>query len=99
MAAAGHDHGLGWCAQRSGARRAREQGTTAVGYAIMAAIVAVLLVGGVYLLVGSVSARFGDTGCAIAGPAPGKGNGNGDGHGHGHGYGHGKGNAKGRSAC
>jgi Flp pilus assembly pilin Flp len=79
-----HDNRLGWGAQRSGALRARERGGTAVGYAILGGIVAVLLVGGVSLLVGSVRARLVDTGCAIADSALGKGNSHGHGNGHGH---------------
>ena len=50
---------------------AREAGVTAVEYAIMVAIVAVLLVGGFYAFFQAVDTRYGEVGnCIASGPEP-----------------------------
>ena len=51
--------------------RAREDGVTAVEYALMVAIIALLLVGGFYALFNSVKTRYLDVGdCIATEPAP-----------------------------
>jgi Flp pilus assembly pilin Flp len=56
---------------RLGEPRAREAGVTAVEYALMVAIIALLLVGGFYLLFDSVKAKYTDVGdCIATEPAP-----------------------------
>jgi Flp pilus assembly pilin Flp len=56
---------------RFGELRAREDGVTAVEYALMVAIIAVLLVGAFYALFNVVKQRYGDVGeCLNSGPQP-----------------------------
>jgi Flp pilus assembly pilin Flp len=56
---------------RLGEPRAREDGVTAVEYALMVAIVALLLVGGFYILFNTVKDRYGVVGdCVSSGPNP-----------------------------
>ena len=51
--------------------RAREDGVTAVEYALMVAIIAVLLVGGFYALFNAVEGRYEEVGnCVSSGPLP-----------------------------
>lgn len=50
---------------RIGEMQAREEGITAVEYALMVAIVALLLVAGFYFLFQSVSSKFSSTGTCI----------------------------------
>jgi Flp pilus assembly pilin Flp len=45
--------------------RAREDGVTAVEYALMVAIIALLLVGGFFLLFNNVSSAFDETGSCV----------------------------------
>jgi Flp pilus assembly pilin Flp len=53
---------------RLGRSRAREDGVTAVEYALMVAIIALLMVAGFYFLFQNVSTAFDDTASCIAGP-------------------------------
>ena len=56
---------------RLGRSRAREDGVTAVEYALMVAIIALLLVGGFYALLNAVGTRYGVVGdCIVSGPDP-----------------------------
>jgi Flp pilus assembly pilin Flp len=56
---------------RLGELRAGEQGVTAVEYALMVAIIAVLLVGAFYALFNTVQNRYGNVGdCLASGPQP-----------------------------
>jgi Flp pilus assembly pilin Flp len=56
---------------RLGELHPREQGVTAVEYALMVAIVALLLAGAFYALFTSVNARYGTVGdCVVNGPYP-----------------------------
>ena len=56
---------------RLGRSRAREDGVTAVEYALMVAIIAVLLVGAFYALFNTVQETYGDVGnCVASGPLP-----------------------------
>ena len=48
--------------------RAREDGVTAVEYALMVAIIALLMVAGFYILFTNVQTRFTDTGNCVANP-------------------------------
>ena len=51
--------------------RVREDGVTAVEYALMVAIIALLLVGGFYVLFNAVQAKYNDVGsCVATEPAP-----------------------------
>jgi Flp pilus assembly pilin Flp len=51
--------------------RVREDGVTAVEYALMVAIIALLLVGGFYVLFNTVKDRYGIVGnCVASGPDP-----------------------------
>ena len=51
--------------------RAREDGVTAVEYALMVAIIALLLVGGFYALFNAVQSKYTDVGnCVATEPAP-----------------------------
>ena len=51
--------------------RAREDGVTAVEYALMVAIIALLLVGGFYALFSAVQTKYNDVGsCVTSVPAP-----------------------------
>ena len=47
--------------------RAREDGVTAVEYALMVAIIALLMVAGFFLLFENVSTAFTDTGACVTG--------------------------------
>jgi Flp pilus assembly pilin Flp len=49
--------------------RTREDGVTAVEYALMVAIIALLMVAGFFLLFENVSTAFDNTGDCVAGPA------------------------------
>jgi Flp pilus assembly pilin Flp len=53
---------------RFGAPRASEGGVTAVEYALMVAIIALLLVGGFYLLFNSVASKFDTTANCVNAP-------------------------------
>ena len=70
-------------------RAGGERGATAVAYAVMVAILALLLVGGVMVLSGNVGMTLTDTGNCVADPVGcdpsggGSGNGNGNGNGNG----------------
>jgi Flp pilus assembly pilin Flp len=56
---------------RFGELQAREEGVTAVEYALMVAIIAVLLVGAFYALFSVVRQRYGNVGeCLNSGPQP-----------------------------
>jgi Flp pilus assembly pilin Flp len=56
---------------RLGGLNARQDGVTAVEYALMVAIIAVLLVGGLFALFNSVSTTYSDVGnCIATEPAP-----------------------------
>jgi Flp pilus assembly pilin Flp len=56
---------------RLGELLARQDGVTAVEYALMVAIIAMLLVGGFYALFNTVSATYTDVGnCVATEPAP-----------------------------
>jgi Flp pilus assembly pilin Flp len=56
---------------RLGVLRSREDGVTAVEYALMVAIVALLLVGGFYVLFSAVQTRYNQVGaCVTSVPAP-----------------------------
>lgn len=69
-------------------RAGGERGATAVAYAVMVAILALLLVGGVMVLSGNVGTTLTDTGNCVADPSGcGGGNGNGGGNGGGNGNG------------
>jgi Flp pilus assembly pilin Flp len=51
--------------------RGREDGVTAVEYALMVAIIALLMVGGFYALFSAVQAKYNDVGdCIATEPAP-----------------------------
>jgi Flp pilus assembly pilin Flp len=56
---------------RLGGQQLRELGVTAVEYALMVAIIALLLAGGFYALFSSVKAKYIDVGnCVASEPAP-----------------------------
>jgi len=56
---------------RLGGERVREAGVTAVEYALMVAIIALLLVGGFYALFNAVQSKYTDVGnCVATEPAP-----------------------------
>ena len=56
---------------RLGGHQLRELGVTAVEYALMVAIIALLLVGGFYALFNSVQETYNDVGsCVASEPAP-----------------------------
>jgi Flp pilus assembly pilin Flp len=62
---------LAYMRARFGELHAREQGVTAVEYALMVAIIALLLVGGFYALFNMVQDRYGVVGdCVASGPDP-----------------------------
>jgi Flp pilus assembly pilin Flp len=62
---------LTYARARLGEARAREQGVTAVEYALMVAIIAVLLVGAFYALFNMVNERYNEVGnCVASGPMP-----------------------------
>jgi len=54
-----------WIRARFGEMQAREQGITAVEYALMVAVVALLLVVGFFFLFTNISAKFSSTGSCI----------------------------------
>jgi Flp pilus assembly pilin Flp len=70
-------------------RAGEERGATAVAYAVMVAILALLLVGGVMVLSGSIETTLTNTGNCVANPSDcgSGGNGNGSGNGNGNGGG------------
>jgi pilus assembly protein Flp/PilA len=49
--------------------RAREDGVTAVEYALMVAIIALLMVAGFFLLFNNVSTAFQETGTCVSNPS------------------------------
>lgn len=56
---------------RLGGQQLREGGVTAVEYALMVAIIALLLVGGFYALFNAVQSKYNDVGnCVASNPAP-----------------------------
>ena len=56
---------------RLGGKQVREAGVTAVEYALMVAIIALLLVGGFYALFNAVHTKYTDVGnCVATEPAP-----------------------------
>jgi Flp pilus assembly pilin Flp len=56
---------------RLGGQRMHEAGVTAVEYALMVAIIALLLVGGFYVLFNAVESKYTDVGnCVATEPAP-----------------------------
>ena len=62
---------LSYLRTRLGGQWVREDGVTAVEYALMVAIIALLLVGGFYVLFSAVQAKYNDVGSCIAtDPAP-----------------------------
>ena len=62
---------LSYLRTRLGGQRMREAGVTAVEYALMVAIIALLLVGGFYALFNSVKTKYTDVGnCIATEPAP-----------------------------
>jgi Flp pilus assembly pilin Flp len=62
---------LAYVRTRFGEVRRREEGVTAVEYALMVAIIAVLLAGAFYAFFTSVSETYGDVGnCVASGPLP-----------------------------
>ena len=68
-------------------RAGGERGATAVAYAVMVAILALLLVGGVMVLSGNVGMTLTDTGNCVADPSDCGSGGNGSGNGNGNGGG------------
>jgi Flp pilus assembly pilin Flp len=62
---------LAYLRARLGGQQLREAGVTAVEYALMVAIIALLLVGGFYALFNAVQAKYNDVGtCVATEPAP-----------------------------
>jgi Flp pilus assembly pilin Flp len=62
---------LAYVRARFGELQAREQGVTAVEYALMVAIIALLLVGGFYFLFNTVQDQYSVVGnCVSSGPDP-----------------------------
>jgi Flp pilus assembly pilin Flp len=62
---------LSYLRTRLGGERVREAGVTAVEYALMVAIIALLLVGGFYALFTAVQSKYADVGdCIATEPAP-----------------------------
>jgi Flp pilus assembly pilin Flp len=62
---------LAYVRARLGGLHQREEGVTAVEYALMVAIIAVLLVGAFYALFNVVDERYGNVGdCLASGPQP-----------------------------
>jgi Flp pilus assembly pilin Flp len=62
---------LAYVRARIGQLHDREQGVTAVEYALMVAIIALLLVGGFYALFNAVKTKYTDVGnCVATEPAP-----------------------------
>jgi Flp pilus assembly pilin Flp len=62
---------LSYLRTRLGGQWVRESGVTAVEYALMVAIIALLLVGGFYALFSAVQSKYTDVGnCIATEPAP-----------------------------
>jgi Flp pilus assembly pilin Flp len=62
---------VGHLRARLGGRQLREAGVTAVEYALMVAIIALLMVAGFYTLFNAVQTKYEDVGnCVAAEPAP-----------------------------
>jgi Flp pilus assembly pilin Flp len=62
---------LSYLRTRLGGQRVGEAGVTAVEYALMVAIIALLMVGGFYVLFNAVQAKYNDVGdCIRTEPAP-----------------------------
>ena len=62
---------LAYVRARLGRLQQREEGVTAVEYALMVAIIAVLLVGAFYALFTAVNNRYNEVGsCVASGPQP-----------------------------
>ena len=62
---------LAYLRARLGGQQLREAGVTAVEYALMVAIIALLLVGGFYALFNAVQSKYNDVGnCVASNPAP-----------------------------
>jgi Flp pilus assembly pilin Flp len=62
---------LAYLRARLGGQQLRELGVTAVEYALMVAIIALLMVGGFFVLFNSVKAKYVDVGNCVANePAP-----------------------------
>jgi Flp pilus assembly pilin Flp len=59
---------LSYIRARFGELQAREEGVTAVEYALMVAVVALLLVVGFFFLFQNVSSKFSTTGSCVATP-------------------------------
>jgi Flp pilus assembly pilin Flp len=57
---------LSYLRTRLGGERVREDGVTAVEYALMVAIIALLMVAGFFLLFENVSTAFKDTGSCVS---------------------------------
>jgi Flp pilus assembly pilin Flp len=56
---------------RLGGEQLREAGVTAVEYALMVAVIALLVVGGFYALFNAVQSKYNDVGnCVASNPAP-----------------------------
>ena len=56
---------------RFGGEQLREAGVTAVEYALMVAVIALLVVGGFYALFNAVQSKYNDVGnCVASNPAP-----------------------------
>ena len=62
---------LAYLRARLGGEQLREAGVTAVEYALMVAVIALLVVGGFYALFNAVQSKYNDVGnCVASNPAP-----------------------------
>ncbi|MET0833557.1 MAG: Flp family type IVb pilin [Actinomycetota bacterium] len=62
---------LAYLRARLGGEQLREVGVTAVEYALMVAVIALLVVGGFYALFNAVQSKYNDVGnCVATNPAP-----------------------------
>lgn len=62
---------LAYLRARLGGEQWREAGVTAVEYALMVAVIALLVVGGFYALFNAVQSKYNDVGnCVATNPAP-----------------------------
>ena len=62
---------LAYLRARLGGEQPREAGVTAVEYALMVAVIALLVVGGFYALFNAVQSKYNDVGnCVATNPAP-----------------------------
>jgi Flp pilus assembly pilin Flp len=62
---------LAYLRVRLGGEQWREAGVTAVEYALMVAVIALLVVGGFYALFNAVQSKYNDVGnCVATNPAP-----------------------------